>query len=57
MTSPTGAELRRGPFTAGERVQLTDPKGRMHTITLEPVVDDIVGLVRVERGGAQGQAR
>ena len=36
MTSPTGAELRRGPFSAGERVQLTDPKGRMHTITLEP---------------------
>ena len=36
MTSPTGAELRRGPFTAGERVQLTDPKGRMHTIALAP---------------------
>ncbi len=32
--SPTGAERRRGPFTEGERVQLTDPKGRMHTITL-----------------------
>ncbi|WP_270888011.1 tRNA (adenine-N1)-methyltransferase [Pedococcus sp. 5OH_020] len=30
-----GAALRRGPFTAGERVQLTDPKGRLHTITLE----------------------
>jgi tRNA (adenine57-N1/adenine58-N1)-methyltransferase len=25
-----------GPFTAGERVQLTDPKGRLHTVTLEP---------------------
>jgi tRNA (adenine57-N1/adenine58-N1)-methyltransferase catalytic subunit len=24
-----------GPFTAGERVQLTDPKGRLHTVTLE----------------------
>ena len=24
-----------GPFRAGERVQLTDPKGRMHTVTLE----------------------
>jgi tRNA (adenine57-N1/adenine58-N1)-methyltransferase len=36
MTSPTGAELRRGPFTAGERVQLTDPKGRMHTIAWPP---------------------
>ncbi|HET7279063.1 MAG TPA: tRNA (adenine-N1)-methyltransferase [Dermatophilaceae bacterium] len=32
----TGAELRRGPFRAGERVQLTDPKGRLHTITLQP---------------------
>ncbi|WP_431841652.1 tRNA (adenine-N1)-methyltransferase [Calidifontibacter indicus] len=32
--SPLGAHLRRGPFTEGERVQLTDPKGRMHTITL-----------------------
>jgi tRNA (adenine57-N1/adenine58-N1)-methyltransferase len=27
---------RRGPFRAGDRVQLTDPKGRMHTIMLEP---------------------
>lgn len=26
---------RRGPFQPGDRVQLTDPKGRMHTITLE----------------------
>ena len=38
MTIPTahatGADTRRGPFTAGERVQLTDAKGRMHTITL-----------------------
>jgi len=25
-----------GPFRAGDRVQLTDPKGRMHTIVLEP---------------------
>ncbi len=36
MTSPTGAQERRGPFRAGDRVQLTDPKGRMHTITLSP---------------------
>ncbi len=36
MTHPTGAEQRRGPFRAGERVQLTDPKGRLHTITLTP---------------------
>ncbi len=34
-TAPTGAAHRRGPFAAGDRVQLTDPKGRMHTITLE----------------------
>ncbi|MEJ3750959.1 tRNA (adenine-N1)-methyltransferase [Actinomycetes bacterium KLBMP 9797] len=26
----------RGPFRPGDRVQLTDPKGRMHTIVLEP---------------------
>lgn len=33
---PTGASLRRGPFRTGDRVQLTDPKNRLHTITLEP---------------------
>jgi tRNA (adenine57-N1/adenine58-N1)-methyltransferase catalytic subunit len=27
---------RRGPFAAGDHVQLTDPKGRRHTIVLEP---------------------
>lgn len=32
----TGAERRRGPFREGDRVQLTDPKGRLHTITLAP---------------------
>src|SRR4051794_39705780 len=32
--TPTGATHRRGPFREGERVQLTDPKGRLHTITL-----------------------
>src|SRR5699024_12139474 len=31
---PTGADRRRGPFRAGDRVQLTDAKRRMHTITL-----------------------
>lgn len=36
MTSPTGADARRGPLRAGDRVQLTDPKGRLHTITLVP---------------------
>lgn len=34
--APTGAEHRRGPFRTGDRVQLTDPKARLHTITLEP---------------------
>jgi tRNA (adenine57-N1/adenine58-N1)-methyltransferase catalytic subunit len=27
---------RRGPFTAGDLVQLTDHKGKMHTITMTP---------------------
>src|SRR5436305_3569953 len=27
-------ERRHGPFVAGDLVQLTDPKGRMHTIEL-----------------------
>ena len=36
MTStPAGAEQRRGPLRAGDRVQLTDFKGRHNTITLE----------------------
>ncbi len=37
-TSTAVAELppvHRGPFRPGDRVQLTDPKGRMHTVTLE----------------------
>jgi tRNA (adenine57-N1/adenine58-N1)-methyltransferase len=34
--TPAGAARRRGPFAAGDRVQLTDPKGRLHTITLQP---------------------
>lgn len=29
-----GVEERRGPFRVGDRVQLTDPKGKLHTITL-----------------------
>jgi tRNA (adenine57-N1/adenine58-N1)-methyltransferase len=28
--------MQRGDFRIGDRVQLTDPKGRMHTIVLEP---------------------
>lgn len=37
-TTPTatGAEQRRGPLRVGDKVQLTDPKGRLHTITLQP---------------------
>ena len=34
MTEPTGATHRRGPLRVGDRVQLTDPKGRLHTVTL-----------------------
>jgi tRNA (adenine57-N1/adenine58-N1)-methyltransferase len=33
---PTGPRRRRGPFQPGDRVQLTDPKGRLHTVVLEP---------------------
>lgn len=32
--SEHAADRRRGPFRAGERVQLTDPKGRQYTISL-----------------------
>ncbi|WP_237565263.1 tRNA (adenine-N1)-methyltransferase [Ornithinimicrobium cavernae] len=35
LPDPTGAPLRRGPFREGDRVQLTDPRGRLHTIALE----------------------
>ncbi|NKX49359.1 tRNA (adenine-N1)-methyltransferase [Arthrobacter deserti] len=35
-TIPHGADQRRGPLRPGERVQLTDEKGRMNTITLTP---------------------
>jgi tRNA (adenine57-N1/adenine58-N1)-methyltransferase len=31
---PTGPDRRRGPFRAGERVQITDIKGRHHTVLL-----------------------
>lgn len=31
-----GVARRRGLLAAGDRVQLTDPKGRLHTITLSP---------------------
>lgn len=31
---PAALAARRGPFRLGDRVQLTDPKGRLHTISL-----------------------
>lgn len=34
--TPAGARNRRGPFVPGDRVQLTDPKGKLHTIMLTP---------------------
>jgi tRNA (adenine57-N1/adenine58-N1)-methyltransferase len=35
VSAPT-TPIRRGPFEVGDRVQLTDPKGRTHTLTLTP---------------------
>ena len=35
MTAPSTL-TRQGPFQVGDRVQLTDPKGRMHTLVLAP---------------------
>ena len=35
MTEPSGPAPARGAFRVGDRVQLTDAKGRQHTITLE----------------------
>ena len=32
--SATGADKRRGPLRIGDKVQLTDPKGKLHTIVL-----------------------
>jgi tRNA (adenine57-N1/adenine58-N1)-methyltransferase len=32
----TWKRTQRGPFAAGDQVQLTDPKGRMHQIVLQP---------------------
>jgi len=36
LGTPTGADLRRGNLREGDKVQLTDPRGRMHTIVLAP---------------------
>lgn len=55
MTSTTLGRTRGGPFAPGDRVQLTDPKGRLHTVTLEAgkafhthrgalAHDDLIGL-------------
>ena len=35
MTFLGESNFRRGPLKVGDRVQLTDPKGRLHTIVLE----------------------
>jgi tRNA (adenine57-N1/adenine58-N1)-methyltransferase len=35
LEAPAGARRRRGPFAVGDRVQLSDPKGRKHTVVLE----------------------
>jgi tRNA (adenine57-N1/adenine58-N1)-methyltransferase len=55
MTQNHYTELPRGPFRAGDRVQLTGPKGKLNTITLVPGAafgthrgdlkhDDVIGL-------------
>ncbi len=55
MTVDTAAARFSGPFRAGDRVQLTGPKGRLNTILLEPGKvfhthrgmidhDDLIGL-------------
>ncbi|MDD2859018.1 MAG: tRNA (adenine-N1)-methyltransferase [Candidatus Nanopelagicales bacterium] len=51
----SSAEFRKGPFREGDLVQLTDPKGKLHTLTLTPgkvfhthrgglAHDDLIGL-------------
>jgi len=34
IPTPTGADQVRGPFRVGDKVQLTDPRGRLNTIEL-----------------------
>jgi len=34
LNNPIGADQHRGPFRIGDKVQLTDPKGRLNTIEL-----------------------
>ena len=43
---PAGPAPRGGPFRAGDRVQLTDPKGRRYTLQLEEG-----GVYHTHRGG------
>lgn len=56
---------RSGPFTAGDRVQLTDVKGRHHTIVLEPgksffthhgsiAHDDLIGALEGTTASSSG---
>lgn len=35
-SGPTGTRVQRGPLRPGDKVQLTDPRGRLHTIVLVP---------------------
>lgn len=46
MTGPLAAARRRGPFRPGDLVQLTDPRGKMHTIRLTDA-----GEFHTHRGG------
>ena len=41
-----GTSSAGGPFVPGDRVQLTDPKGRRYTVVLE-----VGGLYHTHRGG------
>ncbi len=55
VSSPTGAEQRRGLLRVGDRVQLTDPKKRMHTITLAVGVQFHTSKGAVEHDALIGQ--
>ncbi|MDQ2706549.1 MAG: tRNA (adenine-N1)-methyltransferase [Actinomycetota bacterium] len=44
--APCGSSSASGPFVPGDRVQLTDPKGRRYTVVLEEG-----GLYHTHRGG------
>lgn len=35
-TSRQPTPIKRGPFSIGDQVQITDPKGRRHTVVLQP---------------------